>query len=599
MKSKTKQLWLKALLLTIFIPRARQLYRDVNEHTNKIINLAGNDQRIKNAPNLNKFFISFWIRFKTKTYIRRASAVDKFVSSVNSATDDCSVKDPGAWVFFVLPYTIEKTSSTSFKLHPLSSQRQQTPGHQTCLTSSDTACVCSGRPFQDLDSVFGNSVVVVPSAGSHQFSLSSFDGTSGKPELRTLMSGLVTFTAHNLVSHQVMAELMKGQSSNLFSVDLHNIDYNIILPYLGSLTPDTAYLRSSYGGLRLKHGEYLDLKRQKIYSDSTDPKKLTKNFCWHFLVRSNQKPDTVDRELKVRLQLTTPTTPPNHIVQEEIILQFYLNGDPVTNPNKMESYISMSAGQTPVKFYEKTNLYLASQKEVEITTCYSKLFLSETAIVHAIYLEMVEKDSLTPASIVQETVMRDFLVETGISPAIDTQNDFRDFKFLADSHRSDWSIDYSAIFSDFKVMDGGMIEHAEASQHVNSVGAEGAISNCLLEVDSEQKKCLNCDVTRFFDESSGKCLACHTMIQNCNTCHKLGFCDTCFKYSTPFGATSCLLDLADCVAPKYSRFLDYRCDSCEHSPPNTCKCGDKWNLVDSSLGGGRKMCSCKIQNCKV
>ena len=585
-----------ALILAANIKQTNQLYRDVKEHSDKVVTLAGNEQRIQSAPSQNKFFISFWVRFKTKTYIKRATAVDKFVSSVSSATDSCTEMSSGSWVFFVVPYTIEKTTSTSFKLHPLDPQRQQIPSPQHCQTSSDAACVCTGRPFQDLDTVLSDSTLVVPSSGTHQFTLSSFDGTSGKPEVRTLMSGLVTFTTHNLISHQVMAELMKGRSSNLFEVNFLNVDFDVNTPYLGNVDIDQVYWLTSTGGLMIKRDQHVHLGTHKKFADSTSSNKLTKNFCWHFNVRGRKGSQTTDNLFIIRLQLTTPDSEPNYMVHEEIIHKFYLNVDPGTNPNKMESYFTMSNGGTPVKFYEKNNLDLSPYKHLELTSCYSQLYLSETAIAHAIYLEMAGKEISRADVIIHKTVMRDYLIQTGINPTIDTQNDYRDFKFKVDARTLPNEQDrFNVLISDFKATDGGMIEHSEASQHVNSVGVEGSIPWCVMEMDG---KCLNCVVTRYFDETSGACLKCSTMIDRCSHCHKEGLCDVCRGYHVNFGATSCLADLADCLGPRYAGAHSYRCDSCEHPPPNTCRCPPNSNLVDSSLGGGRKMCVCKIENCK-
>ena len=598
MRGTIKRLSRAALtIMVVFLPKTKQLYRDVKEHSDKVVTLTGDEQRIQSAPPQNKFFISFWVRFKTKTYIKRATAVDKFVSSVNSATDSCTEMSSGSWVFFVVPYTIEKTTSTSFKLHPLDPQRQEIPSPQHCQTSSDAACVCTGRPFQDLDSVLSDSTLVVPSSGTHQFTLSSFDGTSGKAEVRTLMSGLVTFTIHNLISHQVMAELMKGQRSNLFEVNYLNVDYNVIPPYLGTVDVERAYWRTSYGGLSVKRGDHLHLGGHKIFADSTSNNKLTKNFCWHFILRGLQKQETTDNLFNIRLQLTTPDTPPNYIAHEEILLKFYLNLDQVASPYRLELHFIEKTGAAPVKFYEKLNLDMSGYKELELTTCYSQLYLSKTAVSHAIYLEMAGKAILSSDRIDHETVMRDYLIQTGTSPTIDTQNDYREFKLKLDESVIQNEEDIlSLIMSDFKVMDGGMIEHSEASQHVNSVGGEGSIPWCVMEMDG---KCLNCVVTRYFDESSGNCLECGTMIDHCYTCHKQGVCDTCHRHNSVFGATNCLRDLGDCVEPRYSGNSRWRCASCEHPPPNTCRCQEtKWDLVDSPLGGGRKMCTCKIENCK-
>ena len=242
MKRTIKRLSVTILaIMVVVIQKTRQLYKDIKEHSDKVVTLAGNEQRVQNAPSQNKFFISFWVRFKTKTYIRRASTKDKFVASVVPATDFCTLMDPDSWVFYVVPYSIEKTSSTSFKLHPLREHRQEVPLPQDCQTNLNPLCVCPGRPFQDLDPVLSDSIVVVPSGGAHQFSLATFDGTSGKPEVRNTVSGLVTLTSDNLVSHQVMAELMKGQNSNIFEIDYRNLNFNVITPYLGKFTQNKAY----------------------------------------------------------------------------------------------------------------------------------------------------------------------------------------------------------------------------------------------------------------------------------------------------------------------------------------------------------------------
>ena len=211
---------------------------------------------------------------------------------------------------------------------------------------------------------------------------------------------------------------------------------------------------------------------------------------------------------------------------------------------------------------------------------------------------MIGKDAFTADTIDQETVMRQYRSQSSMTPNINTNLDYRDFKFEVETNPGGWANDYAVFFKNFKVMDGGMIEHADASHHVNSASPEGSISHCTLEVDSEVRKCLNCIGTRFFDQTTGQCVLCSSRIPNCKLCHKENICTVCENYRDVFGTSTCFTDMNLCVEPKHSRYNQERCDSCEHAPPNTCKCGGNWDLVDSSLGGGRKMCSCKVANCK-
>ena len=372
-KKKKKLTLIRVVVIVFIIEQTCQLYKDVKEHSNKIITLDGDEARIQSAAASFKFFVSFWVRFHTRVYLRLGETPDVFAQKMAAASDHCIIRDPGSWVHFVLPYTIDKISATSFKLHPLEAQRTVITGATTCQTTSTAACVCSGRPFQDLDSEFG-SIFLVPSGGTNQFTLTNFDGTSGKPEIRTLMSGLSTVNGDNILTHQVVAELMKGQSSNLFEVNYLSLDYNVIVPYLGRFTQEQAYWNIGYAGMSVWGGYYLDLGRHQKYAESTDSNKLIKNFCWNFFIRGTQDTQTVDRELIINLQLTTPdVTPPNYIVNEEITHHFYFYANQGVNPNKMESYITMTNGGTPVRFYEKTNLYSGDNKELDITSCYSKL----------------------------------------------------------------------------------------------------------------------------------------------------------------------------------------------------------------------------------
>ena len=266
-----------ALILVLNFDRSCQLYKDVKEHDNKIITLAGDEARIQNAATTFKFFISFWVKFPNRAYFRKKLTLDRFTLKMVTAINECIWMDPGSWMFFVLPHTIEKTSPSSFKLHPLDLQRLAVVGVQSCLLSTDPVCDCSGLNLQDLDSEFG-SIVVVPSGG-YQLSLDSYDGTGGKAELRTLTSGLSTVTANDMVTHRVLAELMKGQSSNLFEVNYLNLDYNVIVAYLGRFTQEEAYSNFGDGGLSILLGYHVDLGRHNEYAESTDSNKLVKNFC--------------------------------------------------------------------------------------------------------------------------------------------------------------------------------------------------------------------------------------------------------------------------------------------------------------------------------
>ena len=343
----------------------------------------------------------------------------------------------------------------------------------------------------------------------------------------------------------------------------------------------------------------MNLGSQNDFAFSADASKLMKNFCWNFLIRGKKTTQAVDREVIVRLQLTAPAGPPNYIVHQEITHHFYFYANQGANPNKMESYITMTNGGTPTKFYEKTNLYSGDNKEVDITSCYSKIYMSETFVYHAFYLEMIAKDVKRPDTISEETAMREYLWEKSIDPKINLAMDSKDFKFKTDVSIGDWSQDFTVFIKNFKTMDGGMIEHAEASHHVSLAGNEGSIPYCTMEIDSQKRRCLNCIGTRFFNVNhSGKCEPCSSMIGGCKFCHEFNVCDTCENYKDVFGSSKCFTNIRLCAEPKYSRFNQERCDSCQHSSPNTCRCGANSELVDSSLGGDRKMCSCKIANCK-
>ena len=210
---------------------------------------------------------------------------------------------------------------------------------------------------------------------------------------------------------------------------------------------------------------------------------------------------------------------------------------------------------------------------------------------------MIAKDTSTPDTIAQETVKTYYIQEKNIVPDINIGTDYKDFKFKVEVNPAGWENDYTVFIKNFKAMDGGMIEHTQASHHVNSVSSKGSISHCTLEVDSEIRKCLNCIGTRFFDKAAGQCVLCSSRMPNCAFCHKENICDSCQDYKDVFGSSNCLTDISLCVEPKYSRYNQERCDSCEHAAPNTCRCGPHWDLVNSSLGGTRKMCSCKIANC--
>ena len=261
----------------------------------------------------------------------------------------------------------------------------------------------------------------------------------------------------------------------------------------------------------------------------------------------------------------------------------------------MELYFREKTGATPVKFYEKTNLYSGGQKELDVTTCYSKLYESDVIIYHAFYLKMIGKMIWNAATIEHETVMRHYRRQILITSPIDTQSDYRDFKLKVDASPTSWQHKFEVMITSFRAMDGGMIEHAEASHQVNSVSPEGSVPFCEVEVDS---KCLSCVATRFLDQSTGLCELCGSKISNCFACHTGTICDVCWNMQDAFGSTSCLTDLSLCLKPTHSRYGSFRCDSCEHPAPNSCKCGANWDLVDSSLGGGRKMCTCKIEDCK-
>ena len=226
--------------------------------------------------------------------------------------------------------------------------------------------------------------------------------------------------------------------------------------------------------------------------------------------------------------------------------------------------------------------------------------MSQDTVNHLFHLKMLasDKNDLTQ---VREKKSDTFLqLHQKIDPKIDTKSFFRDVKVLLDQeHHKDPLKDIAFVFKSFWVTTGGMIEYPESSfEVINKRGVFGVLDNCLLEMDSVKRRCLRCFASHFYDEGAGKCVACKGQIEGCETCRKADWCDSCAGYHNRYGQGTCLKDLGECVAPKYSRYTSDRCDSCERSQPNGCRCSSNSKPTESALGKDLKMCVCKIDDCK-
>ena len=320
---------IKSILMAILILRtpSLQAYKDVKDHPDKKVTITSAETRIINAPNDYKFFISFWVQYTTRTYIRQMSSGDRFVIPMKSLTTRCKVMEPGMWTFYLLAYEIDQKEGSSYvyKLNSLTPQRQSLVLPENCQKGDDPLCTCPGHPEMNFDSIFKDAVTVV-SGASHLFDLSQFDGVGGRPVVKNVMSGVADYKGNlPVVSCNTMAELMKGPMKEINEISFMNMDYDNAKEYLFGYSDDVLYNSFNKFGVRVYHDSLVSLGRHKIFSDNKDENELKiKNFCFSlsFLGLDTLKKENKMMKVKIEMALNNnpQTSATDYLVKETLVL---------------------------------------------------------------------------------------------------------------------------------------------------------------------------------------------------------------------------------------------------------------------------------------
>ena len=599
-------LYKKVLTVILFVSGSSlQVYKDIKNHPEKKVIITSTEARILNAPNSYKFFVSFWVQYTTTAYLRHGPASDRFVVSMVTNQNECKVMEPGFWAFFLLAYDIAQTNPGSYvyKLTPLGSQRQGLPYPQNCKKNKNPACTCPGRPDINFDSIFKDAVTVV-SGGSHLFDLSQFDGGGGRPLVWNVMSGVADYKgALPVVSYNTMAELMKGPMEEIKEVSFMNMDYATAQNYLHNYPDDLLYDSFNRFGIRVHHDSLISLGRHKMSADSESSIRFFKNFCFSLSFVAQDSFQSRNQIIKVKIEMAVDNDPKTSATdyqsKEDLVMVLTLQQDPSTTPNKIEFIAqrdSIAKDSTKIEGFG-----VASDTNLELNVCLSWLIMTPNTAYQQFQIKMVTKNKNNLAEVQGENYANLLQYYKDFNPKIDTKTFFRDLKVTLDKqHHVSPLQDIEVNFHSFWVTTGGMIEYPESSYDVANKpgGGFGVLDNCLLEIDSENRRCLGCSSGSFYDQGTGQCVECKSKIEGCGDCRRGDWCDSCSGYHNRFGGTACLADLKECIAPKYSRYNAERCDSCDGSAPNGCKCGSNYRSVESKLGGGVNMCVCKIEGCK-
>ena len=507
----------------------------------------------------------------------------------------------GAWLFLLVRYDIQNIDdgTISYKL-TRKGTAQTTSVEQFSGCSTTVAPLCQGDNLEFLhnDNTFWFNVQVRLVDG-YTFSVKSYDG-GARPLIRNFMSSMVTLHgAEEKVSDSAVAELMKGQVElPMTELSFVNLDFTALNPYLSSYTEDEIYASIGHAGIHVPKGRHIDLGDHDTFAvGSTD--KFIKNFCWDFMIIGEDLPPQANPyTITTGLQFGEKTSSIfSHI--EQIFLVFKIKPDPSSTPNEVEVFIKMWGSHPPNHIGTINPLDLAPGKHIEVTGCYSFLWVSKKDVYHSYVLKFLSNTSPQSTTNIQKSFVSHFKVQLAANPEVDPSTHRRSVRFEMTSDSPEASFNYKIYFKGFRVMNGGMLENKESSYPVKSrTGELGMIDHCLLEIDYESRQCLRCIWSRFYDSGTGKCEPCSSSIQGCRSCTSSSLCDSCVNYDNAFGTTSCLQDLNDCALPKYSRYSSTRCDSCEKQSPNFCKCGPSYKQVTSTLDANLKMCVCKIANCK-
>ena len=592
-------------VILLLSPPSLLLYKDVKSHPDKKVVITSTETRVLNAPNDYKFFVSFWVQYTTTAYLRLGKAVDLFVVPMNTKKNNCKVMEPGYWAFFLLAYEIDQADPGSYvyRLTPLDPQRQSIHYSKNCKKKHNPACTCPGRPENTFDSLFKDAVTVI-SGGSHLFDLSQFDGGAGRPAVRNILSGLVNYIpGGNGVNYNTMGELMKGPLEQIEEISFMNMDYLTAKKYLFGYSDDLLYGSFNKFGVRVYHDSLVSLGRHKIFADSESSDKLIKNFCFSLSFVGQDSFQNQNKIVKVKLEMaldnSPKTSPTDYQSKEAFFIVLSKQKDANTVPNNLQ--LNFLVDSIVKDSGDIEGFQMDSGTNLELSVCWSWLFLTENTVYHLLQLKMEDTIKHGKAETTEKRLIFFKRFHKDFNPKIDTKTFFRDIKVALDKQHHVGSLeDIDVVLKSFWVTTGGMIEYPESSYDVANKpgGGFGVLDNCLLEMGSENRRCLGCSSGSFYDQIAGKCVECKSKIVGCESCRRQDWCDSCAGYHNRFGGATCLADLKECIAPKYSRINAERCDRCEGSPPNGCKCGANYRSTESSLGGGVNMCVCKIEGCK-
>ena len=581
-----------------------EVYQNLQHHPTKVCELPHDSQRILGAGATKVFFFSFWVRFGQMTRLRNKATENQFVNRLAASTTSCREIPTDGWVFFVLPYDLDKSNPASFayKLTAQAPQSSRLDEYPTCAQPADAGCSCTGNPFQAMNSAFPLVITVLP-GNTDQITLSAFDGVSTNPEVRNFITGIMGLELSGMVSYAVMAELMKGEA--ISPITNHNfdvLDYTKISPFLDKYTPNQLYSGDVFfQGVLLAIWHDVPFGTLKMFSQSTTSDRLIKNFCFSVTLNVQESGQaSAQYTIEPRLQFGDPGANP-FTPQEQVIHRFTLNPDPSTTPHKHEVFLSLWNGHNPPYLvYTNNNFKLDSKTFVEVVTCYSKLYISPTSVMHQFSMKTSTLGFFDPSTgeATEQKNEAYFQYQSSIG-SVSPNTEQKDVRVIMEcSDISKYFGRHLLYLKSFWVMDGGMLETPSTSQDVKDAGTGmSRTPACLFQIDNPQTQCLRCTANKYYDSVQKKCVLCNDKMPRCTYCTSPSLCSACSFYNDIFGTPACLPDLDSCVAPKYTRRAHNRCDDCDRDPPNICECGTNYDQVTSSLGVSKKMCVCKLANC--
>ena len=585
----------KASLILLLTSSSLTQYKSVVDHKNRIFTLLENSERIREATTNDKLFLTFWMKFNTLDRIQKPDNPNRILSLASGDRTECKVLPVGAWVFFMIPYRIDTSNPGSYiyKLTRTPTFTSRIHHYQDCTQAKDAKCKCGGIPVWQLSDPIPATLVSTTGGGNQVISLETLNGVGTKGEIRNFMSSLMTvdLNDHERPSNFAVTELMKGQVESLTVIDFATLDYGIARDYLSQYDDDDQIYKSyRFGGVKVPINNEIHLKKRKIRAGSLAKNKLIRNFCFNFMVAGNAK-KVPEKGFLLRPRIITglENGKGEFEVLEEISFMITLSPNP-NQPNSMDVRARAWIGRPTERIGKIDSLNLHPGKYMEISACYSTLWISNEEKFCS-YSIKVSSWAFPPLSVPRKQYHLTELVWHGSKKNMDVDNYYRDFRFRVDSDMNEDLINYDVYFQSMVVMNGGMLETPQSSRVVAEEGNElGLIDNCLLELDSIDRKCLWSRLGYYYDKSTKKCEHCSSKISNCLYCRSATLCDSCQGYQDVFGSTSCLDSLKGCVAPKYSRFDENRCDRCDLKSPNNCRCAENFKQVQSPLGADLKMC---------